>query len=492
MKTHKSEIISSGLFALSSILLTISMPPFLNIPFLGFAALVPAISALRMYRSRKNFLLILLFFGLIYTSVSYSWYTDIFSSIWGYVLIAAVALWHSSLIRNGVKFEAVLPEKFQVFALPLIYSLLEFAQRSIPFIKEWWFIPYPKSQWGFPESLQLLSITGITGLTFIMILSNSTIAKIIQNIIEKKKNSKLLFVNLLIVAGVLSSGYYTVNKQNDTAASRTFRIGLVSDMANSITEESREGYYIQDKKLSQRILKENLLLSKDILPSTDFIVWPENEFLDFNDNDMLEELKTTAHQSSTYMVVDSYKQDKEKLYDTAVLIAPDKTIAGFAEKTHLFSSEISAGFFPSPKQPRAIQTEKVKAGLGVCYDFHFTDVVRYLAKDGAELILMPADDDMNQNRFFPYYHATDAVFRAVENKVAVGSANTNGASILVNPAGKIISLSPVNEASSVTGAVNINTNKTIYTKWGDWFAYLLLIIVILASAVKIYKRRVLS
>ncbi len=489
MKEHKFVILQTGLFASSAVLLTLTMPPFFNIPLLGFFALVPAIVALRMYRSRRTMLLTVVFFGLIYTSVSYSWYVDIFPSVWGYVLIVAVAFWHSGLMRNGVQFEKVLPEKLQVFALPVVYALLEFAQRSIPVVREWWFIPYPKSQWGFPGGLQLLSLTGITGLTFLMILSNSTIAQIVQNFIEKKRQSKILFLNIALVACVVSVGFYTANKSTHSAEKNTYTVGLVSDMANTLTREEHEGGYVQEKELTRQILRENLFLGKTILPDADFMVWSENEFFDFDDNEILDELKMVAHQSGTYMVVDSYKRGREGLYDTALLIAPDKELAGFSEKIHLFSEEKAAGFLPSPHPPRAIQTEKLKVGLGVCYDFHFTDVVKLLAKDGAKFILMPRDDDMNQNRFFPVFHATDAVFRAVENRVAVGSANTNGASILVDPAGKILSLSPVNTASGVIGVVSIGDNgPTVYTRLGDWFAWLLLSVAVFALVMKISQQ----
>ncbi len=480
-------IIPVGLFAFSAILLTISMPPFFNIPFLGFVALVPAILALRLYQHKKTTLLMFVFFGLAYTCVSYSWFVDIFPGILGYFLIVAVAFWHCSLIRNGVKCEKILPEHLQVFAVPTVYALLEFAQRNIPIIKEWWFIPYPKSQWAFPESLQLLNITGITGVTFIMILSNSTIAQITQNIIEGKKHPKLLFLNIVFIAGVLFFGFYTVHIPLETAEEATYNIAVVSDMANEISGVGYEGSYVKDKALSEKILERNIVLSKNIVTDTDFILWSENEFFDFDDNKMRERLKNFAQESRSYLVVDSYKHDKEKLYDTAVLISPDKGVAGFSEKTHLFTGEVSAGFVSSPYPPRAIQNENIKIGLGVCYDFHFTDVVRALAKDGAQLILMPTDDDMGQNEYFPYYHATDAVFRAIENSVAFASANTNGVSIIVDPRGQITIMSTVNKASAVMGSVSIDDAKTIYTKWGDWFAYILLsvsVIVICAVMIK--------
>ncbi len=479
-------IIPIILFTLSGILFTTAMPPFFNIPFLGFFALVPAILALRLYQ--HNTLLMFIFFGLLYASISYCWFIDIFSGILGYFLIVAVAFWHCSLIRYGVKCEKLLPKNFQVFAVPIIYALLEFAQRNTPVIKEWWFIPFPKTQWGFPQSLQLLSITGITGVTFVMILSNNTIAKIIHNIIEGKKQTTLLFFNLTTIISMLGFGFYSVNianSQNDNE----YNIGVISDMANELGGVHHEGLYVEDAKLSEKIFEQNVLLSQHIAADSDFIIWSENEFFNFYDNKMRKKLKNLAQQTKSYLVVDSYKRDKEKLYDTAVLISPDKGVTGFAEKTHLFTGEISAGFVPSSHPPRAIENKNIKVGLGVCYDFHFSDVVSALANDDAQLILMPSDDDMNQNKYFPYYHATDAVFRAIENNVAVASANTNGTSIVVNPSGTITALSPINETSATIGKVYISNNKTVYTKYGDFFAYFLAVLAVLSFGLTWNKQR---
>ncbi len=467
MKINSLVLKTIFLYIISAIMIIISMPAFFNVPFLNFVALVPAILGLRMYKNER---LLILFFGLVYTSIAYSWYKDIFSHIWGYFLIVAVAFWHSGLIIRGIKFESKLPKNFQIFSLPLIYSLLEFVQRNMPYVKQWWFIPYPKTSWGFPQSLWLLSVTGITGVTFLMILSNSTIAKIIQNALEKKKNSKILFFNMILVILYLIYGFYYVGQDS---SEKSYNIAVVSDMANDISRYENEGLYVDDEKVSNLILQENLKLSENVSEKADFIVWSENEFFDFDDENKIKILQNWAKKTNTFLVVDSY-MNRKSLYDTAVMIAPNDTVGGVSKKKYLFEDEIKAGFVPSEDKAQSFLADNVKVGLGVCYDFHFVDVVRDLAKDGAKIILMPRDDDMKRNKFFPYYHSTDAVFRAIENSVVVASANTNGASIVVDYTGKIKAYSPVNETSSVIGKVSKSNSQTIYTRFGEWFAFLLI------------------
>jgi len=47
-------------------------------------------------------------------------------------------------------------------------------------------------------------------------------------------------------------------------------------------------------------------------------------------------------------------------------------------------------------------------------------ITRELVRAGAQIVLMPVDDDFNHSRWFPVFHASDSVFRAVENRVAYG------------------------------------------------------------------------
>ncbi len=45
---------------------------------------------------------------------------------WGYVLIIAVAVWHTNLIVRGIKLEEKVSDKIQIFILPLFYAFLSF------------------------------------------------------------------------------------------------------------------------------------------------------------------------------------------------------------------------------------------------------------------------------------------------------------------------------------------------------------------------------
>jgi len=70
----------------------------------------------------------------------------------------------------------------------------------------------------------------------------------------------------------------------------------------------------------------------------------------------------------------------------------------------------------------------------ICYDLHYPDIRERI--DGDDLLLAPVDDD-RFGSFFPYLHAADTVFRAVENDINIITASTNGPTFYVNRHGVV-------------------------------------------------------
>lgn len=157
------------------------------------------------------------------------------------------------------------------------------------------------------------------------------------------------------------------------------------------------------------------------------------------------------------------------------MFGPDGNEIGRQAKVHLFSGEREFGFTAGVNDGKVFETPYGQVGLGVCYDYLYIDVVQKLARNGANIMLMPTDDDMNSDAMFPFYHAADAIFRAVEHRVAFASAGTNGISLVVDPYGRVTAMSGVNERTAVYGETFTVQEQTLYTRFGDWFGWLMII-----------------
>jgi apolipoprotein N-acyltransferase len=77
-----------------------------------------------------------------------------------------------------------------------------------------------------------------------------------------------------------------------------------------------------------------------------------------------------------------------------------------------------------------------------------------------------------------------SVLRAVENKRYLLRAASTGISCIIDPFGQIKEQSQVKEKAIVNGNVSAIDDLTIYARFGDWFIYLCLGIVMAAFLIK--------
>ena len=100
----------------------------------------------------------------------------------------------------------------------------------------------------------------------------------------------------------------------------------------------------------------------------------------------------------------------------------------------------------------------------ICYDTDFPRLVRQAGLAGADLLLIPADDW----REIAPLHATMARFRAIEQGLSIVRATSNGFSLTVDPLGRIRSM-----ADTRTGPRTLRADvpragvRTVYARWGD-------------------------
>lgn len=108
----------------------------------------------------------------------------------------------------------------------------------------------------------------------------------------------------------------------------------------------------------------------------------------------------------------------------------------------------------------------------ICYDLDFPWLLRQAGQGGADLLLAPASDW----REIGHLHHNSAAFRAVENGVTLVRATRRGWSAVVDASGREHArLEHYGTASRVMIAeAPVNHQSTLYSRFGDWFAYLCL------------------
>jgi len=236
------------------------------------------------------------------------------------------------------------------------------------------------------------------------------------------------------------------------------------------------GILVESPELSQRIFDVDAALTRSVADqSPAFVVWPENEFADIDNVAMMDQLKALAAETGSYITADTTWNAPTGLHDTAVLIGSDGQEAIRRAKINIVPGEVKAGFSKGPQSYPVYDSPYGKVGVAVCWDVHRLWIMRELARSGAQIILLPMDNDFYGTTSFPPFHSANAVFRAVENRLAFGLGTVSGASMVIDPYGRITAEAPINERSVVVGETFVVQADTIYQRFGDWFGWLLVI-----------------
>lgn len=487
----------AGASVVSGVLVSMSMPNF-DIGFLGWFALVPLLFVIMLQPNKSYFTLfsIAMPFGLIWSFSAHSWYLSMFSTGAAYGLIFGVASWYAGLIAMGAKLHQKLPEKLKLLAFPTLWAALEFVKFIAPVVENWWFVLFAKSQWRFPPALQVLSLTGFPGLSFLLVLANVALATILLKAFRDHSMDRPSTISLVIVAAFVIWGTLLV----PLPPNKTFPIATTVDMSNQdkgILELGKisavsmsEGPYADTPEMSQAIFDVNAALTRSaahIKPA--FMVWPENEFADADDPAFVTQLGELSKKINSYIVADMVWRAPTGMHDTALMVGPEGEEIGRRAKIAVTDGEKSFGFVPGPHEFPVFNTPYGKVGLGVCWDRHRLWITRELARSGAQIVLMPVDDDFNHDHRFPAYHASDAVFRAVENRVALGLGTTSGISLVIDPYGRIMAESGINKRTVIWGNVFTTPERTVYTRFGDYFGWLMVAGLILLVGFAIFQKR---
>jgi N-carbamoylputrescine amidase len=89
-----------------------------------------------------------------------------------------------------------------------------------------------------------------------------------------------------------------------------------------------------------------------------------------------------------YVVGGFCERDGDHLFNSAVVVSADGVLAHY-RKAHLFAAEKHV-FTPGDTSFPVVTSPRAAFGLCVCYDLRFVEVLRILALQGAELVLVPS------------------------------------------------------------------------------------------------------
>jgi apolipoprotein N-acyltransferase len=150
---------------------------------------------------------------------------------------------------------------------------------------------------------------------------------------------------------------------------------------------------------------------------------------------------------------------------------PLSGVIGFVRGWAEFIAELEPGtrtvVFPGPPAP---------FGVVICYEGIFPELVRDFVRNGARLIVNITNDAWFGRTSGPLQHLAMYAFRAVEHRTAIVRSANTGVSAFVAPTGHIVRRLALYERGVLTDTMPLRERTTLYTRLGDWVAYLGLVV----------------
>ncbi|MFH0948119.1 MAG: apolipoprotein N-acyltransferase [Elusimicrobiota bacterium] len=376
------------------------------------------------------------------------------------------------------------------------YTLLPaFLWISMEFLRTRLFTGFPwallgYSQWNNLPIIQISEFTGVYGVSFLIVLVNLTIANII---VKKERTLKDATTNFLLILICLIFGFYKLRElRTSNSELRTI----------SILQGNIDQYKKWDETYEQEIVDTYSRLSLYPIPYTlhpALIVWPESSLPNYlrYDEKTYNWIKNLVKKTKTQHLVASNDYKDDKIYNSAFLISADGKILDDCSKNHLVPfgeymplrnffgkfikvvNEIGEFSSDSNRKHNVINSSAGKLGVNICFEAIFPNEVRKSVKNGAEIIVNLTNDAWYLKTSAPYQHFTMNVFRAVENRRFVVRAANTGISGFIDPFGRIKSKTEIFTTTTLTDNVMLDSKATFYSKFGDIFAYLCVIISII-------------
>ncbi len=363
---------------------------------------------------------------------------------------------------------------------------------SLEYIRSFFLTGFPWAALGYSQYLnlpiiQVGDITGVYGISFLILLVNSAIYDFISIMWRAERSPPLRegVVVLGILLVVFGYGIAQIKRvENISSRQRKIRIGLAQ---GNIDQSIKWDTAYQEKTLQ---IYENLssMLARE-KPS--LIIWPETAIPFFFQSEeryqprvMEVPEKTGAHLLFGSLSYDSVK-GKVEYYNSAYLLSPGKEVIGRYDKIHLvpfgeyvplskflfFLGSLSAVGNLSPgKLVRNLSFPFGDFGVLICYEIIFPNLCRKFVKAGADFLVTITNDAWFGHTSAPHQHLSMATFRAIENRVSIARAANTGISAFIDAKGEIRKRSGLFTQEALVGQIGPRIEKTFYTRYGDVFA----------------------
>jgi len=358
---------------------------------------------------------------------------------------------------------------WSAFAFPVFWCLFEFLLFKFSPDGTAGSISY--SQSNFLPVVQIASVAGILGISFLVTLFPSAIAVGSHFRFKRVRGSlviALLLIFISIIFGIVRLNGWPLGKGKLTAGLVVLDEKFHSETDHPDTaNEMRTAklYAIEVARLAQQGAQV-IVLPEKIINAT-----PSNEAA-------IKNIFLAAAGSNHVAIVAGYTQftnDNAK-HNKAMVISENGELVSDYQKVNLFEGEARSGFVPG-KEISLFELNNIASGVAICKDMDYAGFIREYDKNNPAVMYVPAWDFIKDG----WLHSRMAILRGVENGYAMVRTARQGRLTISDQTGNVLyeASSTNNNIASLTGKIPLVRSKTIYSRFGDWFGYLIAITAII-------------
>ncbi len=505
----RSALLEVGAVTLAAGLVVAAFPP-VGATHTVWIALLPILWVLGRAPAGRAALLGCLY-GTLYAALATQWLLPTFRDYFGRsplftigflvpFWIATGGVYHAALFGGLAILRERLSRGLWLALIPAAWVAIEFTRTHLGIRSPW--TTLGDGVFPYASLRQLASVTGIYGLSALVVAANIALHELGLALCSRRDPRAWRTASVsagLAAALLLAAGAHGTARRATLEGALSAR---GAERVEVVVVQGNVGSELRWKRSQAlRVLARYGELTVAALQDgpADLVVWPEQALQTGPDDPAVApSISLRRARARTPLLIGAVRHDAAGIFNSAFLLRdgalplhydkqrllafsetqPLGDWLSFAEDGDLAPSRYTAG-----TSPGLLGGFDTPLGVTICFEGVYPPLTRSLARGGARLLVNLANDSWFRGRGGHGQHLRQVVFRAVETGLPLVRAASNGISTVVEPDGRIVERLAAGERGALRATVRIPAGApaTLYTRLGDWFAWLCVATVLLAA-----------
>ncbi|MBI89167.1 MAG: apolipoprotein N-acyltransferase [Candidatus Marinimicrobia bacterium] len=477
---------------ISGVIIGLTYHPHLHLGILAYIGFIPLFHSWFCNESKINFKSGYLF-GIIYNITSNYWIATNSGAPFIVVLISLLfAALYLSIFWGiaGAMIGLINGGKYRLIILPFMIVSLEWVRSFGPLGFPWGNLAL--TQMDMLVLLQIIEVTGTYGITFIIIFTNALIYYhfYVQKI---QKSNIFYFISFSIL--LILFGLWKIKLHQNPKDYHHLNVSVIQPNI-----DPNQKWDISTRHMKFKLM--DSLHTEAIKLNPELILFPETAlptYLRIN-NQIRNKLQSVVNNSKIPILIGTVDREIDSsgvksYYNSAMYMQPGKNFEMY-NKIHLvpfaeydlvpslfhplvnLNLNLERGVFKGGNDYKIFHRNKTKFSNLICYESSLPRYARNFVKNGAQLLMLQANDGWLGKSSGPLQHFEHARLRAIENRVPIVRCGNTGISGIILPTGNVEKKISLGKKAVFNHNLIIRDTGTFYTKYGDVFAVICFILTV--------------